>query len=40
VWGTKGRFIKGIGASGLKGTEPIYQSISSGVSEVVDSVVI
>jgi hypothetical protein len=26
VWGTKGRFIKGVGALGLKGPEPIYQS--------------
>jgi hypothetical protein len=27
VWGTKGRFIKGQGALGLKGPEPIYQSM-------------
>jgi hypothetical protein len=29
VWGTKGWFIKGLGASGLKGPEPIYQSIKT-----------
>jgi hypothetical protein len=27
VWGTKGRFQKSLGALGLKGPEPMYQTI-------------
>jgi hypothetical protein len=34
AWGTKGQLIKGLGASGLKGPEPIYLSIYVRVSPV------
>jgi hypothetical protein len=32
VWGTEGRFIKGLGASGLESPEPIYLSINQSIT--------
>jgi hypothetical protein len=38
AWGTKGWLIKGLGASGLKGPEPIYISINQSTKKFMNSI--